>query len=291
MRRIIKILELLIYRVASLTEAAGASIDQGRPDGVFPCLEKPRRRQNGASIDIRALEKRFGTVRAGRRCFADDTRQVNSSRFSAPAAPASRTVLMKHRGFRAPHGRPDRHRRRGLHHGFHLTSANIGMVFQHYTLFPHLSVADNVAFPLKMRGVAKSERSAPGGSGSGDGPSRRLRRPGMPKAIVRRPAAARERLPARKFVLNRPRVLLMDEPLSALDKNLREEMQLEIKAGCIPSSAPTVSLRDPRPGRGTDHGRPDRHPQGRQACSRFLLHANCTSGPSNLFSAGFHRRE
>ncbi len=102
---------------------------------------------------------------------------------------------------------------------------NIGLVFQHYALFPHMNVFDNVAFSLKMRKMSKEEI---------------FRRVNPILELVELPGLG-ERFPkqlsggqqqrvalARALVFN-PKVLLMDEPLGALDKKLREQMQLEIK--------------------------------------------------------------
>ncbi|WP_291006311.1 ABC transporter ATP-binding protein [Ferrovibrio sp.] len=102
---------------------------------------------------------------------------------------------------------------------------NIGMMFQNYALFPHMTVGENVAYPLKLRRTPKAE-------------------------IVQRVTAAldlvklaqygdrrvdqlsggqRQRVALARAVVFQPQVLLMDEPLSALDKNLREQMQIEIR--------------------------------------------------------------
>jgi putative spermidine/putrescine transport system ATP-binding protein len=102
---------------------------------------------------------------------------------------------------------------------------NIGVVFQNYALFPHMTVERNVGFPLKMRGVAREDIR---------------KRVGATLELVRLSGLA-ERLPrelsggqqqrvalARALVFN-PGILLMDEPLGALDKKLREQMQLELK--------------------------------------------------------------
>ena len=103
---------------------------------------------------------------------------------------------------------------------------NIGMVFQNYALFPHLSVADNLAFPLKMRRVrpdeikrrvqAALELVRLGGLGGR-----------LPKQLS---GGQQQRVALARAVVYEPSVLLMDEPLGALDKRLREELQLEIKA-------------------------------------------------------------
>ena len=178
---------------------------------------------NGASIDIRALEKRFGNVRA----VDDVSLTIEAGEFVAllgPSGSGKSTVLMSIAGFERPTAG------KIIIDGVDCTTLpphkrNIGMVFQHYTLFPHLSVADNVAFPLKMRGISRSERRRQAEtaletvrlSGYGDR---------MPKQLS---GGQQQRVALARAIVYRPRVLLMDEPLSALDKNLREEMQLEIK--------------------------------------------------------------
>ncbi len=102
---------------------------------------------------------------------------------------------------------------------------NMGVVFQSYALFPHMSVAENVAFPLKMRGVGRAER---------DGRVVRaldLVRLGHLKD--RKPSqlsgGQQQRIALSRALVYEPKVVLMDEPFSALDKQLREHMQLEIR--------------------------------------------------------------
>ncbi|EJC71711.1 spermidine/putrescine ABC transporter ATP-binding subunit [Rhizobium leguminosarum bv. trifolii WSM2012] len=102
---------------------------------------------------------------------------------------------------------------------------NIGMVFQRYALFPHLTVAENIAFPLKMRGIRKNLRAERVG--------RALDLVQLPDYAMRYPhelsGGQQQRVAVARAIVFEPPVLLMDEPLGALDKKLRETMQIEIK--------------------------------------------------------------
>ncbi|NKK59435.1 polyamine ABC transporter ATP-binding protein [Rhizobium leguminosarum bv. viciae] len=102
---------------------------------------------------------------------------------------------------------------------------NIGMVFQRYALFPHLTVAENIAFPLKMRGIRKDPRAERVG--------RALDLVQLPDYAKRYPhelsGGQQQRVAVARAIVFEPPVLLMDEPLGALDKKLRESMQIEIK--------------------------------------------------------------
>jgi putative spermidine/putrescine transport system ATP-binding protein len=102
----------------------------------------------------------------------------------------------------------------------------IGIVFQNYALFPHMTVAENVAFPLKARKVGREEIKR--------NVERALSLVKLQGFGARRvdevSGGQRQRVALARAIVFRPKVILMDEPLSALDKQLREHMQLEIAA-------------------------------------------------------------
>ena len=101
----------------------------------------------------------------------------------------------------------------------------IGMVFQNYALFPHMTVGENLAFPLEVRGMGKSEREAK--------IAHALDMVQMGRFANRRPAqlsgGQQQRIALARALVFDPELVLMDEPLGALDKQLREHMQIEIK--------------------------------------------------------------
>ncbi len=101
----------------------------------------------------------------------------------------------------------------------------IGMVFQNYALFPHMTVNENLAFPLEVRGMGKDEREAK--------VKRALDMVQMGEFGNRRPAqlsgGQQQRIALARALVFDPSLVLMDEPLGALDKQLREHMQYEIK--------------------------------------------------------------
>ena len=102
---------------------------------------------------------------------------------------------------------------------------NIGMVFQNYALFPHMTIAENIGFPLSVRGmpaadlVKRVERALDMVQLGGFGPRRPAQLSG----------GQQQRVAVARALVFEPKLILMDEPLGALDKQLREQMQLEIR--------------------------------------------------------------
>jgi putative spermidine/putrescine transport system ATP-binding protein len=186
-------------------------------------LTPPRPDQSGASIELRHLTKRFGRFTA-----VDDVNlSVNAGEFVTllgPSGSGKTTILNIVAGFADPDegevvidghsldGVPP-HRRQ------------FGVVFQNYALFPHMTVAANVAFPLRMRGLSRQE--AVGRVGRALESTRLTEHASkLPNQLS---GGQQQRVALARALVYEPRVVLMDEPLSALDRRLRELLQLELK--------------------------------------------------------------
>ena len=181
------------------------------------------REEKAAKVEIHGLVKRFGDVLA----VDNISVQIEPGEFITllgPSGSGKTTTLMMVAGFEVPDDgdillddKPimfEPAYKRGM-----------GMVFQHYSLFPHMTIARNIGFPLKMRGVAKSDQRKKIAD-----VLELVKLAGYEKRFPRQLSGGQQQriALARALVFN-PRVLLMDEPLGALDKKLREHMQLEIK--------------------------------------------------------------
>ena len=177
-----------------------------------------------AAVSLQGVTRRFGEVRA----LDDISLEIVEGEFFAllgPSGSGKTTCLRVIAGFEQPSAGSvsifgDRAE------GVPPYRRAVNTVFQDYALFPHLNVADNVAYPLMLRKVPRAERLRQAEAA--------LLQVKLPGYGTRRPSqlsgGQRQRVALARAIINRPRVLLLDEPLGALDLKLREQMQEELKA-------------------------------------------------------------
>jgi putative spermidine/putrescine transport system ATP-binding protein len=174
-------------------------------------------------ITMRGLRKRYGEVRA----LDDVDLDVRSGEFLTllgPSGSGKTTLLMVLAGFI----RPDQGELRfGNDDVTRLPphQRDIGMVFQNYALFPHMDVAANIAYPLKLRGVVGAEQQR-----RVEAALQTVQLAGYgTRRVDQLSGGQRQRVALARAIVFEPRIVLMDEPLSALDKQLRERMQIELR--------------------------------------------------------------
>jgi putative spermidine/putrescine transport system ATP-binding protein len=175
-------------------------------------------------ISIERITKAYGAFHA----LDDVSLEIGASEFLTllgPSGSGKTTLLMVLAGFVRP---SDGRIRVG---GRDLTRVpphkrDFGMVFQNYALFPHMNVFANVAYPLRLRGVDRQSIARRVGEALD------LVRLGhlAERGVDELSGGQRQRIALARAIVFEPKVLLMDEPLSALDKNLREQMQIEIRS-------------------------------------------------------------
>lgn len=185
----------------------------------------PETRAASAAVDVRivGVRKTYGDVVA----VAGVDLDIDAGEFFTllgPSGSGKTTTLRLIAGFE----RPDAGRIELS--GVEVTSRapyerDVNTVFQDYALFPHMTVADNVGYGLRVKGVPRMERKRR--------VTEALELVRLPNVGARKPVqlsgGQRQRIALARSLVNRPRVLLLDEPLGALDLKLRQEMQIELK--------------------------------------------------------------
>ncbi len=176
-----------------------------------------------ALIEIRNLAKSFGNVKA----VDDISIDIESGEFITllgPSGSGKTTVLRMIAGFEDPDAGSIKLNGEDITH-LPPFDRDVNTVFQDYALFPHMSVQENVEYGLRTRKVAKAERAKQA--------LEAIASVKLEETVNRLPhqlsGGQRQRIALARALVLRPRVLLLDEPLGALDRQLREEMQVELK--------------------------------------------------------------
>jgi len=178
---------------------------------------------SGAALRLIDLTKRYGTVSAVDRITLD----VPAGAFVSllgPSGSGKTTTLNLIAGFIAADAGDILIDQRSVA-DLPSHKRNIGMVFQSYSLFPHMSVADNVGFPLRMRTKLSRDEARQRIGDMLDLVRLSHLKERYPRQLS---GGQQQRVAMARALVSRPRLLLMDEPLGALDKKLREQMQIEI---------------------------------------------------------------
>ncbi len=177
------------------------------------------------AISLQQLSKTYGGGAVGVRDVSLEIRRGTFVSLLGPSGSGKTTTLMMLAGFEEPDGGRVVVEGRDMA-GVPPYERNLGMVFQNYALFPHMTVGDNVAFPLEVRGMARAARQ--------EAVARALTLVQLDGYAERYPrqlsGGQQQRVALARALVYDPPVLLMDEPLGALDKKLRRHMQTELKA-------------------------------------------------------------
>ena len=174
-------------------------------------------------IKIQGVTKTYGSIYA----LNDVDLDIHSGEFLTllgPSGSGKTTLLMVLAGFNRPDCGSVRFGEREIIR-MPPHKRDVGMVFQNYALFPHMDVAANIGFPLKLRGLAK-EKIQP----RVDEALATVQLEGYgARGVDQLSGGQKQRVALARAIVFNPRILLMDEPLSALDKKLRERMQIELR--------------------------------------------------------------
>ncbi len=177
---------------------------------------------NGFAVQLKGLHKYFGKVRAVKPIDLE-IEQGTLVTLLGPSGCGKTTILRMIAGLEHPTGGDIMIKGKRVN-DVPIHKRNLGMIFQNYALFPHKTIFDNVAFGLKYRNVPKAEIR-----GKVETALEMVRLPGVEKRYpAQLSGGQQQRIALARAIVIEPDVLLMDEPLSALDENLREEMRREI---------------------------------------------------------------